>query len=491
MKRFLLLSILAMAGVAPLSAQIDALNGVCLTGGRSAVTQGLNSSNKLLGIIPSCTVTVYLTGTTTLATIYSNATGSVLANPFTADNLSAAAPGKWLFFAATGVGYDVTMSGGIPPLTYLLPVTLTDLKVGGGGGGSGVTNVSCSDPNPIYGCTVTNPATTPLLSFPLKNQAANTIFGNFNSTTGPPFFAGFTCTGLLTCVYNSGTNTWNVNIPSTSTLSVTTTDPVKVNGGNGPVASGTANISCPGCAQSILPLLTPPVAGNFVILRPTSNTPTSSGACTASGTPPEFPVSDNNSALLGLIPQGGPFPPSNCQVIWHFAGALAAQYPSIPAGNVTAVYATANTSWSDGVGSPTISINAGSFGQNPTQPSWPLQQSTSGSTGISGAGLETATITALLSRSGTPSGLISKFTINSPALFVYYTGSPAPVTNAIYLAPPLTKTIDANGNQVVGVDPNFPQKLTPQTLAQALAGFGPPAGRGGYHLTDYRRRECD
>jgi hypothetical protein len=127
MKKILAFSILALAVLAA-HGQTAAFNGYCTQGGVSAQTSGLPSTNKLQGIIPQCDVEVFLTGTTTLATIYLDSSSTPLTNPFTADTL-----GKWLFYAATGQGYDVVMSGGFPPLVYPNPVTLTDLIVGGGG----------------------------------------------------------------------------------------------------------------------------------------------------------------------------------------------------------------------------------------------------------------------------------------------------------------------------------------------------------------------
>ena len=85
-KRFLLLSLLAMVGVIPLFSQTDSIQGHCTLGGTKALVSGLGSTNYNQGIIPGCTVTVYLTGTTTLATIFSNSTGTALPNPFTGFN---------------------------------------------------------------------------------------------------------------------------------------------------------------------------------------------------------------------------------------------------------------------------------------------------------------------------------------------------------------------------------------------------------------------
>jgi hypothetical protein len=87
----------------------------------------MQSVNTLQGIIPSCTVTVYLTGTSTKATLYRDASNTPLGNPFTANALGSVNAGAWLFFASTANGYDINLSGGVPPLTYTTPVTLTDI----------------------------------------------------------------------------------------------------------------------------------------------------------------------------------------------------------------------------------------------------------------------------------------------------------------------------------------------------------------------------
>jgi hypothetical protein len=103
----------------PAMAQNAALSGWCVQGATSAVVSGLQSTNKLQGIIPSCTITVFISGTSALATLYSNAGGTALSNPFTASGT-----GRWQFYAAGNAGYDVVASGGISPNTYPAPVTL-------------------------------------------------------------------------------------------------------------------------------------------------------------------------------------------------------------------------------------------------------------------------------------------------------------------------------------------------------------------------------
>ena len=114
--------------------QTAAYSGFCDQGGVSAVTSGLSSTNRLQGIIPYCTVTVYLTGTLTKATIYKDSVNTPQTNPY-----RTLANGQITFYAATGQGYDIVKSGGISPLIYTTPLTVTDWIVGAGGGGSGCT----------------------------------------------------------------------------------------------------------------------------------------------------------------------------------------------------------------------------------------------------------------------------------------------------------------------------------------------------------------
>lgn len=130
MKRLLTFLALVACMSVPAFAQNGSVNGFCDLGASQALVSGLKSTNYQLGNIPRCQVTVYVTGTLTLATIYSNIGGTPLANPFTAGT-----NGQWLFFAAQAAGYDIVLSGGVAPNTYPTPVTLTDVFAGGGGGG--------------------------------------------------------------------------------------------------------------------------------------------------------------------------------------------------------------------------------------------------------------------------------------------------------------------------------------------------------------------
>ncbi len=116
----------------------------CTLPGSQAITSGTKSSNYQLGVIPLCTVTVYLTGTQTIAT-------TTPQSPLTANSNGSITP----IYAATGQGYDVKFSGGMnnpncttAPNCYTIPYTLTDVFAGSGGGGGG--GCTPSGAGPLY-----------------------------------------------------------------------------------------------------------------------------------------------------------------------------------------------------------------------------------------------------------------------------------------------------------------------------------------------------
>jgi hypothetical protein len=86
----------------------SAVNGNCMDGAGTINVLGYTSSTSTLVMrsYPTCTITVYLAGTSTPATLYSDSTGTSLANPFTANS-----HGRYQFYASNG-SYDVRLSGG-------------------------------------------------------------------------------------------------------------------------------------------------------------------------------------------------------------------------------------------------------------------------------------------------------------------------------------------------------------------------------------------
>lgn len=99
-------------------------------GGKRPVVASSTSTTTVQQTIPSATVTVYLQGTLTLASIFTDRTGlTPKANPFTADPIT----GYYFFYADTNARYDVQISGGIPPNNLLTPYVLADQTIGGVG----------------------------------------------------------------------------------------------------------------------------------------------------------------------------------------------------------------------------------------------------------------------------------------------------------------------------------------------------------------------
>ena len=89
----------------------DRAQGWCEVGGQVVTVLSYQSSaaTPVQRSYPSCTVTVYVAGTGTPATIYSDNLGTARSNPFTATSL-----GAWFFYGDNG-RYDVQVSGaGIP-----------------------------------------------------------------------------------------------------------------------------------------------------------------------------------------------------------------------------------------------------------------------------------------------------------------------------------------------------------------------------------------
>ena len=98
--RWLVWSVLVCCSL-PLLAQSPAtepITGYCNLGGSHASVSGLQSTNWLQGIIPGCTVSVYLHGLPTLATIYADDNNTPLSNPFTANAPSSPNSGAWIFW---------------------------------------------------------------------------------------------------------------------------------------------------------------------------------------------------------------------------------------------------------------------------------------------------------------------------------------------------------------------------------------------------------
>lgn len=138
MKRLLLILAL-LAGSLAYGQTVGSFGNWCQAGNQFSVVSGLLSTNALQGSYPSCTVTVYLTGTLIPATIYASPALGALANPFTAN-----ADGSFTFWAATNALYDVVISGvGMPAPHTFAAVSMYTLELTGTGT---VTSITATSP---------------------------------------------------------------------------------------------------------------------------------------------------------------------------------------------------------------------------------------------------------------------------------------------------------------------------------------------------------
>ncbi len=111
--------------------QTGAYSGHTFVGGVPATTSGMKSSNYLDGIIPGASITVYLTGTSTLATIYADGSNTPLSNPFFSNLAAGTNPGGFIFWSLQNQGLDIQAQGGMgnascttSPLCYPTATTL-------------------------------------------------------------------------------------------------------------------------------------------------------------------------------------------------------------------------------------------------------------------------------------------------------------------------------------------------------------------------------
>jgi hypothetical protein len=133
MKKTILIIALVLMPSLSLAQNLGRFQNWCQYGGQQVILQGLQSTTLVQASFPQCQVTVYATGTTNKATIYSDnlSTPTPLANPFTAN-----IDGSFGFYSLTSSIYDVTISGaGLPAPFTFSAVTLPALGGGGGGGG--------------------------------------------------------------------------------------------------------------------------------------------------------------------------------------------------------------------------------------------------------------------------------------------------------------------------------------------------------------------
>lgn len=179
---------------------MQAKQGTALLGGQQIVTEGVSSTTLAARSFPGATITVFLHGTTTLASIFSDSAGSVpLANPFTASLTT----GDWIFYAANG-RYDVAQSGaGFPVTETISDILLNDptssttttavafISASANPATSGVLRLASADTGPAWKSNLGGPdlAFTKNASDVVDLNTALTIHGAF-TTSGNPIVGG-------------------------------------------------------------------------------------------------------------------------------------------------------------------------------------------------------------------------------------------------------------------------------------------------------------
>ena len=114
MRRLLNLILFTFVLSAPAFAMARA-DGWCELGGGTVSINGLLSPNLVQSSYPGCTVTVFIAGTGTKATLFSDNSGTALGNPFTANTMT----GQWDFYVANG-DYSIQLSGGGIPTPFTI-----------------------------------------------------------------------------------------------------------------------------------------------------------------------------------------------------------------------------------------------------------------------------------------------------------------------------------------------------------------------------------
>lgn len=219
-------------------------HGFCEQGAIAVVTAGIPSSTTVQGSYPSCTITVFLTGTSTLATLFSDNMGTSLSNPFTANT-----SGFWLWYADNN-RYDVQLSGGgLPSPWKITDILLFDPTAGT----PAVTSVSAGP-----GISVTGPTTTPTVN---NTGVLSFTAGTGISNTGTAANPIATNTGVLSVGGQTGALSAQGNGTKVqlSTGTTTSNDCVKFDANGNTVDLGTTcnNFALPAGTQTQYLQLTP------------------------------------------------------------------------------------------------------------------------------------------------------------------------------------------------------------------------------------------
>lgn len=211
MRHILLLLILLLLSTLSASAvTYYTFEGSCEEPGQPVVTQGLNSTTPVQIDHVPCKITVYLHGTSTLATLYQDDLGTPLTNPFNSQS-----NGYFHFEVSQAGEYDYVMdnttTGNPTTPSWSAPFTVSGIQLGAAGGGGGGSTTPGGSPNDVQvnvanttfggtnGLFQYNPALAALtLNSPATFVSTGTLFDLSGSTHTRPMQAGTLANGLVT-----------------------------------------------------------------------------------------------------------------------------------------------------------------------------------------------------------------------------------------------------------------------------------------------------
>jgi hypothetical protein len=260
--------------------------------GNTQVNIGGNlSSNVVEGSFPGATITVFLTGTSTLASLFSDNLGTAKANPFTADS-----NGHGFFYAANG-RVDVQFSG----LGITIPFTWGDILLFDNAASGALSQVEGGAPAGVSGQdifwadstahrwkmnnnnagvdTVLGAATSDVLTNKTLDTAGAGNVLKINGTavsavTGSGAVVLATNPTITGLVIGSGSTIPSPNITGTVTGGATYSAPTITS----PAITGTVSGGATYTAPTITgPTITGTIAGSPTITAPTVTSPTITG----------------------------------------------------------------------------------------------------------------------------------------------------------------------------------------------------------------------
>ena len=195
--------------------QTGAYSGHSFVGGTPATTSGMESSNYMDGIIPGASITVYLTRTTTKATIYADGSNTPLSNPFFSNLAPGTNPGGFIFWAAQNQGLDIQAQGGMgnascttSPLCYSTATTL-QVDVYPNNSFSPLPSLNCTGTGSSQVCTFSGTVQGATITDGTASLHAGSLTGAVNGTFSGTVAAGTTVSTIVngTQYVGQGSNT--------------------------------------------------------------------------------------------------------------------------------------------------------------------------------------------------------------------------------------------------------------------------------------------